>query len=437
MRDRAHAFLRFTLLWALTQLYVSGARAQADARDTSDWLQFHGQERLLYAHTSVPELGLMDERRASVDLVLLRNLFGLSLRAAPRLRAEAQLGVHLAFGGVGTPQPPDADFADVHLLFLEWTPEAKRLGLDVRLRVGRQELVFGSTRWFSARDGTNVRLAFDLARLTLATSRVNADGFAGVLPRLARGWLDDAPDLDHRLFGGYVTVQLLPEKQLALDIFAVARYRPQTHYQEHAGRELRRTLGVRLFGETAFGLAYVLHGLVQWGQLEDARIRAWGAAAGLWQRLFPAPYELRLGLRADALSGDGRRNDRVIGTFQPLFPNQSFFSTQPAIYPANVYDLHPLLKFASAGFELELGCALFWRQRTSDAVYGAAGQPLFSGAQTRERFSGAQLSGELAYRATEQLGFMLAYAQLVMGPALRAAGGEHARLFATSVTFTY
>ena len=60
-----------------------------------------------------------------------------------------------------------------------------------------------------------------------------------------------------------------------------------------------------------------------------------------------------------------------------------------------------------------------------------------AGVHALRAFTGVQLSGELLYRATQQVTLMVAYAQLVMGPALREAGGEHVRFFAGSLAYAY
>lgn len=95
------------------------------------------------------------------------------------------------------------------------------------------------------------------------------------------------------------------------------------------GHEVRHTLGLRLFGETPLGLEHVAHALLQTGALAGARVRAWAFAAALWQRLPGALDPSRLGQRADALSRDHRPSDGTVTTFDPLFPNQSFFSALP------------------------------------------------------------------------------------------------------------
>ncbi|HEX6239628.1 MAG TPA: alginate export family protein, partial [Polyangiales bacterium] len=196
-------------------------RVRAEAEVPSGSASFHlsGQHRLLYGHTSAPDLGVA--RRAATSVGLLRNLLGLELRI-PRLaaRLQTQVGAHYAFGTPERAGPPDADWGDVHLLFAEWTRAGegpKRV--SVQLRVGRQEMALGSTRWFSARDGTNVRQAWDIVRLSVWTDRVIAHGFAGLLPRLRRGLFDDAPDPWSRVVGGYVTVHALADDRLSVDLF--------------------------------------------------------------------------------------------------------------------------------------------------------------------------------------------------------------------------
>jgi len=399
------------------------------------YVSFGGQHRLRYELVDPEALGIGPERATSSAL-FVRNLLHADIHPVPHMRVFGQLG---SFYALGIPSehtgPPDVDVADVTQLFIEARASLGRA--QVTSRAGRQEMSLGSTRWVSTRDGTNVRQSFDLARVTITLDRVLAvDTFVGTVPELRRGAFDDAPDGRNGFWGTYATVAILPDKLLSADGFYLGRRRDAS-YGRVSGRETRHTLGLRLFGETAFGLEYIAHALGQVGTIGDASVRAWGLATGLWQRL-PGPLSpVRIGLRGDALSGDRRPDDGTVTTFHPLFPNQTFFSALPAIYPTNLYDLHPLLRIQADAVTLEGGCAFFWRQSVDDAVYAPPGSPLVPAGATRARYTGAQLSVGLAYKANRHLGFNAEYVHIYAGKAITDAGGVDVDFFGTWTTYTY
>lgn len=74
-------------------------------------------------------------------------------------QAKLQLGVHAENGKAGGPGRTDRGALDVQQAYWRW----QRGGFHVQL--GRQEAGYGSSRLLSVRDGPNIRLAFDGARL--------------------------------------------------------------------------------------------------------------------------------------------------------------------------------------------------------------------------------------------------------------------------------
>lgn len=390
------------------------------------YLSLGGQHRLRYELTE----GL--DGPLSESVLFSRNLLHVDAHVGP-FRAFVQWGGHYSFGAPARDEPPGSDLLDLQQAFVEWRSAPG--GVRFVARVGRQEMSLGSTRWVSTRDGTNVRQAFDLARLTVAGGDWSVEGFGGVVPQLERGVLDDAPSTQNRFWGVYSTVALLPRKQLSLDAFYLGRGRPSVTYGAVEGREVRHTFGVRAFGQTEWGLEYIGHALAQFGTVGDSRILAWGLAGGVWQRL---PFDsLRLGVRGDALSGDGRADDGRVSTFHAYFPNQTFFSALPLIYPSNLYEVHPLLQWEHDAVTLEAGCTFFFRQSVHDAVYTPPGGVLVPPSASDARYTGAQFSASLGYRVTRHFMFNAEYSHVFAGPSLRAVIGQDVDFLGTWTTFTY
>lgn len=397
------------------------------------YVSFGGQHRLRYEYTAPAELGRPGaEARESV--MFSRNLLHADAHLHRHFRVFAQAGAYFALGAPGRDRPPGANLLDVSQLFVE--TRARASGVDVVTRVGRQEMGLGSTRWVSIRDGTNMRQAFDMGRISLSGATWSSHTFFGLVPKVQRGVLDDTPDPGSGFWGSYWTLPLAPERALSVDVFYLGRARAAA-YGAVSGREVRHTFGARVFGELPSGLEYIAHGLVQVGTIAQADVLAWGVAGALWQRLPGMSKVARVGVRGDALSGDRAPGDAKVSTFDPLFPNQTFFSALPAFFPTNLYDLHPLVRLTAGDVRAEAGVALFWRQSVNDAVYRPPGPVLAPAAASDARFTAAQPTVSLGYRATRNLTFDAEYARVIAGPGLRDAGRRDIDFLGTWTTFTY
>ena len=102
--------------------------------------------------------------------------------------------------------PSDVEPIDLHMAFAE-VGVGDLVGLqtaDVLVRVGRQELHYGSGRFFSIRDGPNVRLDYDgvLARVRLPDESVT-DALAFFNVDQNGGGFDNDTDPEGGFWGGY------------------------------------------------------------------------------------------------------------------------------------------------------------------------------------------------------------------------------------------
>jgi hypothetical protein len=392
------------------------------------YLSFGGQHRLRYEYTAPTEIGSAPSQ-ATESVLFSRNLLHADFHPSRHVRLFAQLGAYYALAPADD-KPPGVNWLDAAQLFLEVHGDAGPL--RIAARVGRQEMGLGSTRWVSIRDGTNMRQAFDLARISLEGKGVTSHTFLGFVPKAQRGVFDDAPDKKNLFWGSFWTLAVVPEDALSLDLFYIGRSRT-AHYQEAAGREVRHTLGVRAFGKFPSGFEYIVHGLVQAGKLGETNVRAWGTAGGLWQRLPGVARFIRIGVRGDALSGDSAAGDGKVTTFDPLFPNQTFFSALAAFFPTNLYEVHPIVQFNHD----KVRFVVFWRQAVEDSVYAPPGVTLIAPTASTARFTGSQSTLSIGYRATRNLTFDAEYSHIFGGTAFTQAGGRDVDFFGTWTTFTY
>ena len=113
-------------------------------------------------------------------------------------RLFTQLKSGLEDGRVGGPRPTDQDRLDLNQAFVDFRSAAA----PVILRIGRQEMSYGSSRLVSFREGPNVRLAFDGVKAILKLPRWQVDTFATRPVQTEPGTFDDRGDPEARTFGG-------------------------------------------------------------------------------------------------------------------------------------------------------------------------------------------------------------------------------------------
>src|SRR5260370_16756389 len=87
------------------------------------------------------------------------------MHLGPHVRVFMQMQSGLENGRVGGPRPTDKDTLEIHQGFIDFSSSADPKA--VTLRVGRQELEFGSGRYLSASEVFNLRRSFDPPPLPL------------------------------------------------------------------------------------------------------------------------------------------------------------------------------------------------------------------------------------------------------------------------------
>lgn len=348
--------------------------------------------------------------------LLQRYMLHADLHLGPRLRIFTQLKSGVSVGRNGGPRPPDADHLDVEQAFLE-----AGLTRRVSVRLGRQELSFGSSRLVSFREGPNVRQTFDGVRLIVFQSGWRFDLFATKPVETNLGVFDDSPDHARSFWGLYTThaLRFLPKTHLDLYYFGLDRKRAR--FDAGAGREQRHSAGARLWGRTE-AWDYNLEPVFQWGRFGAGSIRAWTVASDTGYRLLAVPGHPRLGMKADAASGDHHPGDDTLGTFNALFPKGAYFSEADLLGPYNIMDLHPSIEFQPLRpVTVTFDADFFWRQSTTDGVYGIAGNLIQSGRNASARYIGAHASTQVEWHVDRHFAITGMYLRFFPGEFLRQA----------------
>ncbi|TQM08560.1 MULTISPECIES: alginate export family protein [Stenotrophomonas] len=345
-------------------------------------------------------------------------------------QARVQLGVHAENGKAGGPGRTDRSALDVQQAYWRW----QRGGFHLQL--GRQEAGYGSSRLLSVRDGPNIRLAFDGAR-------VGWKGRSGTLELMALrplenrpGALDDRREHGAHLWGAYATTAR-GRGAGQWDLYLLDYRRDGARFAAGSGTERRQTLGARWFGQ-AGALDWNSELVAQGGELRTTAgtlaIHAWTLATDTGWRWTDLPLQPRLGLKADIASGDGNLHDGRLGTFNALFPKSAYFSEASLLAPANLMDVQPTLTLRlHDALTTELGVQMAWKHRRADAVYTTPA-PLVAlpGSAGGARRIGTQYKSETRWQASEHWQWQLQLAWVDAGPALKQAGGRDT-LFASIV----
>lgn len=347
---------------------------------------------------------------------LQRYMLHADLRV-PHARVFVQVKSGLEAGRPGGPRPVDRDDFDVHQAFADLElGRADRM--QVVVRVGRQELAFGSGRLVSPREGPNVRRSFDGISLQLLARRVRAHLFVTRPVALVPGVLDDGWEPGQWFAGAHVTTPS-PHREGAVDIYAFYLDRPVAALHRGEAHERRLSLGTRWSG-TAGPLDYNAEAVLQVGRFGDAALLAWTVASDTGVRL-PLPWGPRLGARVDVASGD-RGGARPVGTFQALFPKGSYFGEDALIGPANFFDLHPSLAVEPLErLRLAIDWVALWRQSLADGIYNVPGEPTVA-AVGDARFIGHRAGATLEVELTRHVGFVATWSRFFRGPFLVQAG---------------
>jgi len=316
--------------------------------------------------------------------------------------------------------PADRDPLDLRLAFVAYTSTLSDGTFNAR--VGRQEFNFDLQRFVSSRDGPNVRQAFDAAWADWVNGSWKFIGFVSrPVQYLDYGTFNDYSDKSFRF--SMLRVERQVSGTIDLSGYYALYERDNAQYLDAAGIEHRNVLDVHFAGRLQ-NLDWDLEAMAQTGEVGAKQIRAWALGARTGYTLADLAWSPRIGLQADAASGDNHPGDSTIESFNPLFPNGYYFTLGGYTGYTNLIHLKPSITVnPAAGLSVLAAVGLQWRQTTADAVYvqtnavpGTAGSGrLWTGGY-------AQLRAD--YRFNVNLTGAIEAVHYQIGETVRQAGGH-------------
>src|SRR5256886_11527125 len=167
-----------------------------------------------------------------------RYMLSFDAHYGKHVRSFVELKSGLNSYRIGGPRPIDEKKLDFQAGFLELG--TSKGANSVALRVGRQELEYGSGRLIDVREGPNVRLSFDGFMVKSKIDSWQIDGFA-VRPDLDNpGFFDNAPNHAVGFWGVYATRSLL--RKVSLDVYYLGLDRKQATFERGTALEERHTV---------------------------------------------------------------------------------------------------------------------------------------------------------------------------------------------------
>jgi hypothetical protein len=391
------------------------------------YLSLGGDVRFQYFYSKNEDWG--DAPEDKDGYVLNRFLFHADFHAGTRFRAFVQLQSSNASGRIN-PSPLDENPLDLHQGFIDFNPITSD-DVSLTLRVGRQELLYGSQRLVAVREGPNVRQSFDAARAILTSEKYKTELLYGYHVALYPGIFDNR----HRgtkLWGAYLTRTELPVVK-NMDLYYLGIQKEQATFNNASGEERRHSVGTRLWSSTT-NWNYDLEALYQFGEVGNSTISAWTASINTSYTFNQAKFSPELGLKTEIISGDKNKNDGQLQTFNPLFPKGAYFGLAALIGPSNLMDIHPSLSLNfTQNLSWDIDYDMFWRHSVNDGLYAVNVELLYPDNGSNAKWIGNQLTNALMYYPNNHLSFRYELTWFQAGDYLKEVGSGKDIIF-TGVT---
>ena len=311
----------------------------------------------------------------------------------------------------------DVDRLDWHQAFVDIGNER-----DAQLRIGRQEMVFGSGRRIFPRNGPNVRGSFDAVRGTLNPTPWRVDAFVFRPVEVDPGTFDDSK-VNTQAFWGLYGVSGPPMiGSLRMDLYYLGAHRKNARFSQGVANEHRHSIGTRLFGRSG-AWDFDHEATLQWGHFGAGSIRAWSLASDSGYTWAELPMKPRTSLRLDIASGDNNAANPDLQTFNSFLPKGGVISDGFNLSPANVvharagvdWNFLPSLK-ANVALETNL------RSSRRDGIYGPGSGQLRAPSGSTEKLIGNALDASVVWSISRHTTFMFAFGKFRSGKFIEQSG---------------
>lgn len=368
----------------------------------------------------------------------------LDFHASLQLGANLRLFGELYSGFVSGPEKIflESDDIDLHQGFLEWK-SAGTSKVQVKVRLGRQEIGYGASRLVGFREGPNMRRSFDMARAVIRKRRSSIDLFYGKEVATSFGGFDNRSNVFNRdaanpSFWGVFYRRPILKDIGKLDVYYFGFHSNLSRFNDVAGEETRHSVGLRSYSVKG-RLSYNTELILQAGEIGGSSIFAYNLETDWKYTLVRKGWKPKLGIKADWSSGDRNTGDGRVGTFNPIFVNPAIYSLAAVNTPANIMSLHPnLTLFPKEGLVIYVDYAFFYRTQVNDGLYGPPRFLVRAANGLRSKHIGDVIGLQLSYEIHRNVSFDLRTAYFFAGRFIEASGdSENTFYIAPTVGFKF
>lgn len=335
------------------------------------------------------------------------------------------------------PLPIDESRADFQNLFID-LKVTEIDGNPVYVRVGRQELLYGSQRLISPLDWANTRRTFQGVSALYQSEKWDMSAF-WVQPVLPDRENIDSVDNNQNFAGLWATYR--PEKGQSVDLY----YLFLDNANEVRQLELVRapynvhTLGSRYFGDKD-NMLWDVEAALQLGERGDSQIVAGMATAGAGYHFSKFPLNPTFWVYYDYATGDSSPNEGTYTTFNQLFPfGHYYLGWADLVGRQNIQDLNAhLYLYPTNWITVWLQYHHFWLAASQDALYNAAGLAIRRDPSGNAGTDvGNEIDMVLNFHVTKHSDFMFGYSKLYGGGFLEGTSNAEKAVNSDLLFFIY
>jgi hypothetical protein len=382
----------------------------------SSFLSVGGEIRYQYFNIKNEDWG--DAPKDKDGYLFSRFLAHADLHACDKFRLFVQLQASMANGKASGTSPVDENPLDLHQAFFDVHTTSKK----AILRIGRQELSYGSQRLIAVRELPNNRQSFDAAKVIFSVKHTKLDVFYSRYVSARKGIFDDVSNKDINFWGIYLVQNGIPFLR-NLDVYYLGLSKSMATFNDGIGKEKRHSIGARIWGNSK-GWKYDFEGVYQFGKFAEMQISAWTVSSNTTYKFTQARCQPELGLKAEVISGDQQIGDDKLQTFNPLFPRGAYFGLAALIGPSNLFDIHPSASIELVNDKLawSVDYDIFWRHSLHDGIYSPNVSLIYFSGNSTTRHIGKQLATELTFTPNRFLLLRIEGTWFKAGPYLKDVG---------------
>ena len=405
--------------------------------DGSAYVTFSGEERFQYEYYT--DDAFTRPRPKHQNDLYFRHLYGADVHLGDHFRAFVSLNSGQQGGSnYGQTSPNNRDDLAVQQAFGEVMGTIG--GVQTGLRVGRQEIWFGSGLLISTRENANLHQVFDGVRGYFDTGKLRVDvfGFDSVTHRF--GVLNDSSNPHQNIWGFYGT-QVLPvshlfgaRARLFIDPFYLGYGNRGGTFEGFRGHDERQSFGGRLWGQIGNADLDVT-GLYQAGGLGGADVSAFAVFSDAGYT-FQAPWRPRIGVRFDVASGG--RSGNTLNAYNPLYALFNYTTESGLIAPINLYDAAIGVSFSpTQRLRVLAYTSWYWRYAENDGIYNKGYVPYAGTVNAKGSAVGVQPALRVAYLLNRHVTLSGSLALFKVDSVFRNAGAKNNEYAAARIRFTF